>query len=165
MPVFLFSSEWPKLTVELIFHEYLSTHSLDMHLDFIRYLLCTGHYPRHWGRDEWQEPCPHLFQGSLTIYYYPRQHVSFCERKVLNHVGLSDVCLSWNNNFVCLLSHKGIMVPNFLASVRNIHSHSFIRCVWSMYYMLGNVCGIETVKSISARVHSVVSDSLQPHGL
>ena len=29
---------------------------------------------------------------------------------------------------ICLLSHKGITVPNFLASVRNIHSHSSYAC-------------------------------------
>ena len=31
--------------------------------------------------------------------------------------------------------------------------------------MIGSVCGTETVKSISARVRLVVSNSLQPHGL
>ena len=34
-----------------------------------------------------------------------------------------------------------------------------------MYYMLGSVCGTETVKLISAHMHLVVSNSLQPHGL
>lgn len=68
---------------------------------------------------------------------------------VLDHWGPSDTCVSPNSNFACLLSCKGVTVPNFLLSVRNIHNYSFIKYLQSTYYMLGSVCGTETLKSFS----------------
>lgn len=57
------------------------------------------------------------------------------EGVLLDRRGPSDICLSPNSNFACLLSCRGFTAPNFLLSVRNVHSYSYILYLQSTYYM------------------------------
>lgn len=87
------------------------------------------------------------------------------EGVLLDRRGPSDICLSPNSNFACLLSCRGFTAPNFLLSVRNVHSYSYILYLQSTYYMQA-ACAAQKLKSpqqFASEVMVILEDACGPH--